>query len=71
MSTVPAKKIKEMSEAELDAHIEELKNKLDYEVKRHQDLLKELQTIRDRRKQFKAEHDHSEIERIQQLIQHL
>lgn len=62
------KAIKALSPEELDKHIEGLKGKLNLEIERHRNLLKQLEVVQARRKEIKAEHDMHEIERIQQQI---
>ncbi len=57
-----------MTEQELDAHIDQLKTKIKSEIDRHGALLQQLQTIQERRKEIKAEHDQHEIAKIQQQI---
>ncbi|EKD76015.1 MAG: hypothetical protein ACD_43C00253G0002 [uncultured bacterium] len=62
------KDVHNLSAAELDNRIEELKNKVNGEIERHTALLKQLQMVQNRRKEIKAEHDKHEIEKIQKQI---
>lgn len=65
------KHVQEMSEAELDAHINMLHERLNQEVLHHRLLLQQLEAIRERRQQFTVAHDRQEIERIQKALEGL